>query len=102
MQLVEAVLQPCRDYMGIPIRVNSGYRCPALNTLVGGSKTSDHLRGCAADISCTDNKKLLDYLTGPYVDFDQLIIYGSLYRPRFLHVSYRSLSENRHQVLYSD
>lgn len=33
-----------------PIRVISGYRNPALNKLVGGSKTSAHMQGYAADI----------------------------------------------------
>lgn len=33
-----------------PIKVNSGFRCPELNTLVGGVKNSRHMQGKAADI----------------------------------------------------
>ena len=40
--LVDNVLDPLREAYGKPITVTSGYRCPALNKAVGGSKTSDH------------------------------------------------------------
>lgn len=46
------ILQGIRDYLGVPINVNSGYRTQAHNTSVGGSTNSAHLIGCAADISC--------------------------------------------------
>ena len=49
MDLVDA-LQELRDAAGGPIRVNSGYRCPEHNRKVGGSPTSQHLVGKAADI----------------------------------------------------
>ena len=47
--LVEAALQPVRDRLGFPIRITSGYRCPLVNKLVGGSAISQHCRGEAAD-----------------------------------------------------
>lgn len=47
--LVETALQPIRDRLGYPIRINSGYRCTVLNKLIGGSATSQHCRGEAAD-----------------------------------------------------
>ena len=43
-------LQPVRDYYGVPVIINSGYRSPALNKLIGGSPTSFHSFGQAADI----------------------------------------------------
>lgn len=49
--LTQKVLQPLRDEIGWPIRVNSGYRSQTLNERVGGSATSQHLLGEAADIS---------------------------------------------------
>ena len=48
--LCENVLQPVREYYGKAVRVNSGYRSPELNSAIGGSKTSDHCKGMAADI----------------------------------------------------
>ena len=48
VNLCNFILQPVRNQFG-PIRVNSGYRSPALNSKVGGSKTSQHCNGEAAD-----------------------------------------------------
>ena len=48
VNLCNFILQPVRNEFG-PIRVNSGYRSPALNAKVGGSKTSQHCNGEAAD-----------------------------------------------------
>lgn len=43
-------LQVLRNYFGVPIHINSGYRSPQHNRKVGGSKNSQHLLGNAADI----------------------------------------------------
>jgi uncharacterized protein YcbK (DUF882 family) len=48
--LCEKVLQPVRDHYARGVKVNSGYRHPDVNAKVGGSKTSDHCKGMAADI----------------------------------------------------
>lgn len=55
--LVFHILDPLRAAYGKPIKVNSGYRSPALNKAVGGVATSDHLTGRAADIVGTPNTK---------------------------------------------
>jgi len=44
-------LQILRDYLDRPITINSAYRSPKHNAKVGGSKTSQHLLGKAADIT---------------------------------------------------
>jgi len=55
-RLVEEILDPIREMLGTPVVVNSGFRCPALIRLVGGSgsnpgeKPSAHMDGRAADI----------------------------------------------------
>ena len=96
--LVDEVLDPLREAYGKPIRVNSGYRCPKLNNLVGGSPNSQHMRGEAADIQpVVGNEADLPELARILIangKFDQLIIY-----PTFIHVSYRRLGWNRKQVL---
>ena len=43
------ILQPYRDVIGVPITITSGYRPPRLNELIGGSTTSAHMDGRAAD-----------------------------------------------------
>ena len=47
--LVDTVLDPLREAMGFPLVITSGYRCTELNRDVGGSPTSQHLLGLAAD-----------------------------------------------------
>ena len=44
-------LQEIRDKIGVPITINSAYRCPEVNKAVGGSATSWHQQGLAADIN---------------------------------------------------
>ena len=49
-RLVAEVLDPLREALGLAIHITSGYRSPAVNAAVGGSPTSRHMRGEAADI----------------------------------------------------
>ena len=96
--LVTHVLDPLREMYGKPITVNSGYRCPKLNAAVGGAKTSQHMRGEAADITAgskTENKKLFE-LIRDNLPFDQLIDESNY---SWVHVSYVSTSKNRKQIL---
>lgn len=96
--LVTHVLDPLREMYGKPITVNSGYRCPKLNAAVGGAKTSQHMRGEAADITAgskTENKKLFE-LIRDNLPFDQLIDESNY---SWMHVSYVSTSKNREQIL---
>jgi uncharacterized protein YcbK (DUF882 family) len=61
-RLVDVVLDPARERLGLPIRVTSGYRCAKLNKRVGGAARSHHMEGRAADLtmgSVTSNRRLL-------------------------------------------
>lgn len=74
--LVDKVLDPLREAWGKPITVTSGYRCPELNRIVGGSKTSHHMRGMAADISTgnkVENRRLFQLIMDLKLPFTQLI-----------------------------
>ncbi len=67
--LANNILEKVRLKYGKPIVVSSGYRCPQLNTLVGGSDRSQHVTGNAADIhtvsdTVKDNKELFDLMEG--------------------------------------
>ena len=61
------------------IKVNSGYRCPELNDIVKGSKTSEHLLGYAVDFEPVNQRNLeffnfmVDYLKRNNIPFSQLI-----------------------------
>lgn len=52
LERIAAFLEQVRVILGKPITVLSGYRCPQLNYLVGGSRTSAHMLGLAADFIC--------------------------------------------------
>ena len=72
--LVDNVLQPLREKLG-PVVVTSGYRSPAVNTKIGGSTTSDHCHGYAADFEVLgmDNRELALYIRDS-LQFKQLIL----------------------------
>lgn len=102
--LAEKVLQPLRDAMGQPMRVNSAYRGPAANAAIGGSKTSQHMTGEAADIEFDgfDNKLLAKKIVDLKLPFDQLIL--EFYKPGdpnsgWVHVSHKRGGPQRGQVL---
>ena len=56
--LCERVLEPLRERVKEPVIISSGYRCPALNKAVGGTNTSQHMKGEACDIYMEDKTKL--------------------------------------------
>lgn len=98
--LCENVLQPLRDYLGEPVTINSGYRCPFLNRLIGGANGSQHVLGEAADINCKGSldyaKKIILFIMEHCV-FDQLILEkkkGAIW----VHVSYTTTHKNRQQL----
>ena len=69
------VLQPVRDHYGKGVKVNSGFRHPDVNAKVGGSKTSDHCKGMAADIEIPGIPNYeLAYWISKNLDFTQLIL----------------------------
>ena len=73
------VLDGLREFYG-PIRITSGYRCTELNKLVGGSPTSAHVIGYAADLQPIQGSfeefkaSVIDWLDKSGVKFDQCII----------------------------
>lgn len=96
--LATQLLDPVREMWGGPLRVNSGYRCAALNKAVGGSATSQHMAGQAADIttgSVLGNKQLFDMIRSSTLMWDQLIDESNF---TWLHLSYRD-GYNRKQIL---
>ena len=100
-QLCLHVLEPLRAHLGHAVRINSGYRSPRLNAAVGGVKTSDHTRGCAADIFVPDVKTGREWFAWMMdnLPFDQLIWEtASGGKTCWIHVGYRA-GHNRQQVI---
>lgn len=106
-QLCTQILEPIREAYGHPIKVNSGYRCPKLNAAVGGAKTSQHMTGEAADISCTSTTKaalfhtILQMVHRGQLHVGQLIWeYGTTEEPNWIHVSLPREGKKNNQILY--
>jgi len=98
MKLVaERCFEPIRNWYGKPIKVNSFYRCDALNKAVKGSATSQHVQGKAIDISTgtkAGNKLIYEWAKNNLI-FDQLI---NEYDYAWVHISYNK-NNNRNQTL---
>ena len=100
--LCENVLQKVRDHYGKGVKVNSGFRHPDVNAKVGGSKTSDHCKGMAADIEIPGvaNADLAEWIV-ENCEFRLVIL--EFYTPGvpdsgWVHVSYNP-DDNKKQVL---
>lgn len=74
-ELVDTILQPLRDEIKSPIVVSSGYRPPALNRLIGGSETSAHMEGRAADFTVINYSpfRVCEIIRNMDLPFDQVI-----------------------------
>lgn len=96
-------LEPMRCRFGA-IRITSGFRCKKLNALVGGSPTSQHVLGEAADIH-TGGRELSEKMFGfakQNIPFDQLILeHNPAHGIYWLHISLRSdRPGNRHEAFF--
>lgn len=105
--LCENCLQPLRDFYGKPIKINSGYRSAAVNKLVGGSATSAHSVGYAADTKPA-NGDMVEYQKvvlewAKTHKFDQIIIeYPKNYVAQWIHIAVKNRAgQQRKQILYT-
>jgi zinc D-Ala-D-Ala carboxypeptidase len=103
IEIAEKVFEPLREWVGGPIKVNSFYRSPELNSAIGGSKNSQHCIGCALDIDDTfghkTNAQMFDYIKNN-LDYDQIIWeFGDDDNCDWVHVSYISEDANRRRLL---
>jgi hypothetical protein len=101
--LATEIFQKIRDHFGVPIKVTSGFRSEALNKAVKGSKTSDHMTGCAIDIDMdgtpdVTNTQIFNFIKDN-LTFRQLIWeFGDNDNPDWVHVSYVK-GDNKKQIL---
>lgn len=113
--LVNDLLQPLVDYIAnqggvidrVYVIISSGYRSEALNKLVGGVSTSQHLQGEAADIIVKvkltngdtvtiEPSEVRNAVLASGLPYDQMILYNG-----FTHLSYTAKRPNRYQLLYN-
>ena len=101
--IADEIFEPLRAYVNGPIKINSFFRSPKLNTAIGGSKTSQHCKGQALDIDDTfgrmTNAEMYEFIK-EHLDFDQMIWeFGDDKNPNWVHVSYVSAEKNRNRCL---
>jgi uncharacterized protein YcbK (DUF882 family) len=95
LALCENILQPLRDKVKRPVIVSSGYRSTTINRRIGGSQSSQHTKGQAADFTIPGMSvaEVVQFVRRMELPFDQLIDEYS----KWVHVSYSP--RNRRQVL---
>lgn len=105
MKHVGVLFDVVRSFFGKPLRVNSFYRCQALNDALNRKKNtkSQHIKGEAIDIdgeiSNIDNIDIFRHIKDSGIEFDQLILEGiNRGKAEWVHVS-RKKENNRREVL---
>ena len=79
-------MQQVRDLIGAPINISSGYRAPQVNAAVGGSRSSQHMHGLAADFTAPffgTPLQIARAIVASHIKFDQIIQEGS-----WVHISF--------------
>jgi hypothetical protein len=86
--LCQSILEPARTQVGA-LHINSGYRSPALNAAIGGSSSSAHMIGYAADVVPLGTTKVaFAKWVKANCTFDQIILeFGTIAEPAWIHVS---------------
>lgn len=102
--LIEQCLDPIREKFGGPIMITSGYRCPQLNAACGGSPTSEHKTGFAADIDTSDNTRLWEVITSGDFKWTQLIneYPDDNDEPSWIHISYNPDNLKCEKLIYKN
>lgn len=102
--VAEKIFEPVRGHFCVPIAVTSFYRSPTLNKAVGGSGSSQHVKGEAMDLDADvfgmiTNASIFNYIR-TQLEFDQLIWeHGDSIEPDWVHVSLKASGINRKQIL---
>jgi len=75
LKRLAAFLESIRETVDKPIKINSAYRAPEVNASVGGSKTSQHCKGQAADIRVAGMTpdQVVQAIIAAKLPFDQVI-----------------------------
>tara|TARA_A100001391_G_C5060166_1_gene275822 strand:- start:751 stop:1212 length:462 start_codon:yes stop_codon:yes gene_type:complete len=100
--IAENIFEPLREWVGGPVKINSFFRGEPVNTAIGGSTRSQHMKGQAIDIDDTFKHKTnaeMFHFIKDNLDFDQLIWeFGTDDNPNWVHVSYVTHRPNRKKL----
>jgi zinc D-Ala-D-Ala carboxypeptidase len=84
--------------------ISSGYRCRKLNTSIGGSNSSQHCFGQAANLGVNkvSNIEIAKAMISAKIPYDQMIVeFGTMEKPAWIHVSYKH-GGNRYEILRAE
>ena len=76
LKVLASHLERVRELLGAPVIITSGYRSPKVNSAVGGSRTSAHMQGLAADFICPgfgSPAEIVSKIVHSPIQFDQVI-----------------------------
>jgi len=98
-RLCDLILDPLRKLIDKPIQITSGYRCIALNRMVGSKDTSHHTFGLAADIKCSIGvDELMEIIVNSDLPYEQVIKEFD----SWVHVSVSTNDKPKRQALIID
>ena len=108
IRAVAEMLQEIRDHFTSPVIVHSGFRCRGLNTAIGGSAYSQHVKGEAADFHVLGVPlgRVFDWVRNESgIKYGQLILEGvAADKPTWLHISlgepFRDESKSRQAMTW--
>jgi len=94
MARLAETLEGVRELLGVPLKINSGYRCERLNTFVKGSRTSAHLYARAADFVPVGMpiSEAFERIRKSGIVWDQLIL-----EPTWIHIGIAPAREKARQ-----
>ena len=95
--LITECLDPIREACEFPVVVTSGYRCEALNKIVGGQANSQHLKGEAADLVGKNESqtRVIFSMAKALGNFDQLLYEHDIKGNKWVHISYKRTGNRR-------
>ena len=99
LRLLAQGLEQVRALTGSALEISSGYRCPELNSRVGGAKSSQHTRGQAADFTCAEFGQPVDIIRAirdSDIDFDQCILEYA----KWVHISFSAAPRGKVLTIY--
>ncbi|MBE0619989.1 MAG: peptidase M15 [Burkholderiales bacterium] len=99
LRLLAEGLEQVRALTGFPLEISSGYRCHALNRLIGGAAASQHTQGLAADFTCSEFGSPADIIKAirdSRIEFDQCILEYA----KWVHVSFSKTPRGRVLSIY--
>lgn len=103
LTLIVECLQPIRNKLGKPMVITSGYRNDKVNRLVGGSNTSEHKKGMAADfiINGMTVQAVIEFIRKTGLKYTQLIEEHSK-NTSWVHISYNPNNLKCETLLYQN